>query len=655
MSDAVSAPAFPVRASWLEIGSRFASCCRHAGLLAVLAFAVCFLQPLLDSGFFSDDIPNSCTAGLIRLGEGGLQTCIENHNRQWMENGRFFPVAVAVTYAVHAHLVTALPYKCFLLTLVLANLVEFYWLLRVWNVVPAVAQLGTLSVVLLLQMRMFPDPVLSFSGILQILVGEFLVAAICLQKYLDTQRTGWLIGSVLAFAGSLVTYEISYVLLPVFVAMAYARLGGWRAALAATRAHWVIALLLAAYVFGLRFHIAMTEDHPYRLNLNPRWIFDVIYRQSSSALPLSYTLSAPFRAHHWSGARLAGQWENWAVLLIAAGLTAALCRAVLAAKPSAEPAARWPLVAVGCMMWILPALPIALSTKYHRWVHAPGVGYLPVYVQYFGVALLAVAGASWLATTHGRLRRWLAAGLVAMNACIAIVTFDSNRHAVGETNRAYATDARLNVEAALAAGVCAWVPEGATILTTRWHPWLFDGPPLSSGLFSQFLERRVQVVNSDLGDYKRSLREQLDGLEPPSFVVAERALDRQSGFMLVGPLESPADDLDSGLVSSECTEISTRRYGVRNCRIYLRGKLAQAAALTGDPVQATGAQPALALEGITAEPGPRRIRLEQWTVVASGPGWALYEASFPAVVDVATVELRSGPLAPAPRLAQDSH
>lgn len=627
--------ALPAPATPAERAGQFAR--RHAGLAAVLVFAVCFLRPLLDSGFICDDVPNSYTAGLIRLGEGGLKRCIHHHNRQWMDGGRFFPVAVAITYAVHAWLITAAPYKCFVVALVLVNLVQFYYLLRLWKVPPALAQLGTLTLVLLLQMRCFPDPLLSFAGILQVVAGEFLFAAICLQKYLDTERRGWLVAGAMFFGCSLITYEISYALLPVLVVMAYLHYRRWATALTVTRPHWITSLLLGAYVLGLRFHVPMPDDHPYKIHWKPNWVFDVLYRQSASALPLSYSLSTPYRPN-WDFGRLLGHWENWFSLAGAGGLTLALCWTLRADEAQVPGRSLRPLAVLGLMTWILPALPIAFSSKYHQWVSDPGLGYLPVYVQYFGVAMLAVVAMSWLAGAE-RWRRPLAAGLLAANGCVALVTCDTNRHVVEMTDRAGEIAARRNLEVALSAGVCDMVPEGSTLLTTRWRTWMFGGPPYSSALFTQMLGRRVQVVSQQSGPPGRPLREQLAKVPTPTFAVFEHTMDGRTGFVIVGRLEPAADGADAGQT-------------VRTVRIFLRGALTSmrhpdiAGALTGWTVAA----------GNDGNRLQQRLEFKRLGTLKWSGDWAIQEGTFSEPVDLTTLEVvaTTSPTAPQQRFVSTS-
>lgn len=606
----------------------------HAGLVGVLLFAVCLLGPTLSSGQFLDDMPNSCTAGSMALRSEGLWTYIENYQWDWMINGRFFPLAVVLTYGVQCCLFTALPYKCYLLALVLVNLAQFYVLLRLWRLPPALAQLGTLSLVLLLQLRCFSDPVLAFAGIMQVAVCGCLLSAICLQKFLDGRRSWWLVASTLSFVVALTTYETSYGFLPVLMVMGYARIGRWSETFAATCMLWVTACMLVAYTLGLRAHLPMGAENPYGFNLAPEAIFNVAWRQSSAALPLSYALLSPYRSEVLDVWQLLTRADNWGMLLLAAGLTLALCRGLPRSTWSAGRLPLGAMLACGAMAWIFPGLPIAFSSKYQDWIQHAGMGYLPVYAQYFGVGMLAAAAVAWLAAKS---RRTATAVLIAVNACVALITFDTNRSVVHIMDAKYETRARENVEAALAAGVCGHVPDGATIVTTRWRPWLFDGPPLSSSLFTQFVERRVHVVNADLGKYTRTLGEQLAGLDRPSFVAVEKMLGRQSGYMCVAPLEIVPESLARVPTDGSEQPGVLRECGIRSFRLYLRGKQALGAA--GSPRENNGGACPVLLHALTMEAAPRRIAAESFTLVSSGPGWMLYEGCFPAAVYAATVDL----------------
>jgi hypothetical protein len=257
------------------------------------------------------------------------------------------------------------------------------------------------------------------------------------------------------------------------------------------------------------------------------------------------------------------------------------------------------------------------------------------------VALLVVAGLLGLATWFPRQRHCIAVGLVAANALVAMIQFDVNRNVVRLLEPTLDPQGRANLETALMAGVADRVPDGATIMTTAWHPWLCNGPPLSSGLFTQCLRRPVFVVNGDVGPHKaRTLKRQLEkplgawseapSLPAPSYFTVERSLNRKDGYVLVGSLESSAED---------CEDKSP---GTRNFRIFLRGSFTAGESLdrtcvAGSPLLAE----CEAEDSIPQLPTPDRISLRQLTLLKAGAGWALFEGSFPRIVDVNTVVLQS--------------
>src|SRR5206468_3082338 len=90
------------------------------------------------------------------------------------------------------------------------------------------------------------------------------------------------------------------------------------------------------------------------------------------------------------------------------------------------------LVLLGCAVLILPALLISLSAEHLRGARW-GTGYLPVYISYFGAALLilaALAPVMCLLSGAGVVRRVLshaaALGLGGVCACVSMVDYRDN-------------------------------------------------------------------------------------------------------------------------------------------------------------------------------------------------------------------------------------
>jgi hypothetical protein len=473
-----------------------------------------------------------------------------------------------------------------------------------------------------------------------------LLSLICLQKHLDSGRIGWLVGSLLLFAFSLVTYEISYVFPPVFLAVIYARCRHWKPAIAAVHPYVLTAAMMACYVAGLRYPVHLKDDNPYKPNLEPAAVVQTTLRQASAALPVSYALLSEHRDGYFSARRVVGRWDNWAIGIAAGAITLALLRRTgkNQTAPTSPRVAQEPqlglLLAVGLLLFVLPGVPIALSPKYQTIVKL-GLGYLPVYLQYFGTALLGVAGLLWLMRTFPRRKSLWGTSLLLANLSVALITFDTNRNVVDTFNAdAYLCQRRI-LEAAFQAGLCDRIPEGATLMLTKFHPWLCDGPPQSSGYFTHQLKRKVNALNGQPIPGLRTLRQQLVGEIPaPTFAITDFNQDPGTGYVILssvdGSIEAPADP----------------RFGATHFQIFLQGEFAALAgrpnnaAVVGRPLNLQGlalsaqTPPATASDDWAKTPDRGKAALAHLKLTRSGKGWALYEGSFPVSVDVTTVELR---------------
>lgn len=590
----------------------------HAGLAAVLLLAAALLWPMLRSGFYYDDIKNSCVAGMLQFSGSSLGALIRSCIVTSMTLGRVYPGALAITFTLHYWCTSAVAYKALLLTLTLVNLLQFYGLLRGLRLSKSAAQLCTLAVVLLFQMRAFGDPLLAFAGIMQMVTGQLLLSLVCLQRYCSTARRGWLAASVAMYITSLLTYEISYCFLPAYLALCLAQGCGWRRALAAAAPYALVACILTAYTFGLRYGAPSSADNTYRFSLDPDRIARTTAAQASAALPASYALLSPHRPLYFDAQRAAGRWDNWLLALAAGGLAALLLRQAVQERSAEQlPAFGW-LAALGAVVWILPGVPIALSAKYQACVEI-GLGYLPVYVQYYGVAILLSAAVLGLAASWPRLRRPLTVGAAVASAAVALITADTNRHLVDVCPSTANNRGQQLVEAALRAGLANEVPDNASLVAAGVESieLLRCGPPLSSSFVSQVLERKIHALCIDEGPGADALRQELLREPASRYVLSVHCQPGQRGCVLLGPLEP-------GAAAGRATVSQAREF-----RLFV----------AGDEDSQPGPGWALYV-GAGDLKSPAEIHLADLKLLARVPAGALYSGDFHRPVDLTTVVLR---------------
>ncbi len=239
---------------------------RHVGILGGLVFAAIFLSPQFIEGYGGDDLLNANAPGYLMLRGITLWEFLTQEIHGYLCTGRVYPIALALSYGVHCLAKSAAAFHTLVFALLLMDLALFYRLLRAWRLEPPIASLATLFLTLLFQLRMFHDPILEFAGLMPTLVGEILSAMLAFEYYLGSRRLGWLALSVLAFAGALLTYEVAFMIAPVFWAMSRAHRGGWRRGLAPCQPHFALIITLLSFTLGVRYQSVWQEGSAYLPN-----------------------------------------------------------------------------------------------------------------------------------------------------------------------------------------------------------------------------------------------------------------------------------------------------------------------------------------------------------------------------------------------------
>lgn len=444
---------------------------------ASLALVTLVLWAQLRSGYYSDDNVSSTIRGAARahgLGLGGM--LVELTYDLFKAQGRFFPGSIAGMSLLYFF--DRAGYKASILALTLVDVAVFLWFVNELTRSKLVVGLVAGCVPAFFQTRLGSDPVLCFSGVLQLLVLLTLVSLGLWVRYLERGGRGRLALSLVAFGGALLTYEISYAffLLPIALALTTDKPWAERRGDLWTSGLYVVSVVAA---IGMLLVFRRAAGMPWQ-GINPAYTPSLdahaslltFMRQNSAVVPLSYTLMGALRPTEVFPLDAALTWFRARAglehLVITSGVTALMVAVV---RQRREGAVRLlPLALVGGLLWVLPSAVIALSTKYRaeNWV-SWGNGYLPVYVSIFGGMSLLGCALAWLFSAvaplarPGALRLVTAAGLGIVLGAVSSLTATNTDLVVSSLNRSF-RDPRDVAEAAMAAGIFEGVPEGAFLL-----------------------------------------------------------------------------------------------------------------------------------------------------------------------------------------------
>jgi len=469
-------------------------------VVAPLVLAIAFLQPLLRLGFIDDDAYNSYINGWI--GWHGLSwwSFYASVVQLWIHaEGRFMPLNLASVYALFHLTQSEVVAKAVQLVMIGLNVATLAALARRLVGSWTFGLLAAACVPLTLQIRFSLDPIAGFAPLLPVTL-EFVLLALLLQlEWHRTANSGYLAGAVAAFSAAALTYEVTYLYLLVHVYLARRRVGAWRRSFWECAAFAAPIVALSALSLGLRHAAHVAGSDTYAIDFAPASYLRTYLIQLMAALPLTFALFDPAQIERSLTTLVARPLVGYGLGLAVAALTYLLLRLRTDGASEIAPSDGYVDAAVvGALLWLLASPLIAASPRWQREL-VFGQAYLPVYLEYFGVALIvAVLCSVATRAARGQTVRVVAALLIGL---VTALTYQSNRSALAAYQPGF-TQGRLALEEAARDGLFADVPAGATLLVDHSYLWDFEPPepiPNSNSRYLLYMltGKRLTVASID--------------------------------------------------------------------------------------------------------------------------------------------------------------
>jgi hypothetical protein len=437
------------------------------------------LSPYLTNGFWGDDSINSSIAGVSAQTGQSICNIAKTISLQWVKNeGRFSPLGWIIGYHSYYFFQDVEHFRLYQTTLTVLQMGLFAWLVFELAGNLRFACFATLIAPLFFQVRQYHDPIGAYGGLCQYMGSIFAGSGLLVSKYSRSHRAWQLALACLIYVAGLLMYELTLVALPLlwFVLPPKASVKRKLSVL------WPFLLLTSLYLVTTLWlrHAAGGGHYPgttASLDWN-KWLV-TFGRQLFAAVPFSYWTAI------WHNQldvetiarRTFGSWSGWFVF----GGNLVLFRVLLPTRAAFYPEGfrlrgGTQLFAVGLVLLVCPAAMIAVAKKYQDQL-VWGVGYLPVYISYFGLALLAALGLYWLYAHVTILPNRYRRTLLVSFAIVTSVLVAGNRtinDAVADRMNIEFKNPRDLVEAAAQAGVFAEMADGDVLLSSQLPNWLND-------------------------------------------------------------------------------------------------------------------------------------------------------------------------------------
>ncbi|HPG20999.1 MAG TPA: hypothetical protein PLG58_10435, partial [Flexilinea sp.] len=213
------------------------------------------------------------------------------------------------------------------------------------------------------------------------------------------------------------------------------------------------------------------------------------------------------------------------------------------------------LMGIGLSFWLLPGITIAMSARYQGQI-IPGLGYLPVYLEYFGVGILAICLAL---EGYRRIRpislRSVLSLLIASSLAIGFVFNSQNNRSVIELlNRSFLYPRQAG-ERALRNGLVDFLPAEAQLVSLNSDNYLWEANWDRKGLYSEFytITSGRNFTNGSLSvigmDQETFMQQYAEKAIPDNLYVVQYAGDSEQGLAKLGRVRSVEyENLETDLV-----------------------------------------------------------------------------------------------------------
>lgn len=444
-------------------------------------YIVLSLLSLLHSGYYSDDMVNSSLRGQIALEKISFLHYAFRFIKLTIDTqSRFIPISIITLVTVSYLFYNLFFYKTLILVLIIINILLFGYFIKIVFKEIYFSYLLMLCMPLFFQFRLYHDPILSFAGHMQLFFCYLFCALILLQKYLENNNRRNLILSVVFFNISLYAYEISVPLSLLLFILIFDHNKKIKTSLKMSLPFICSNAIVVFIDLFVRFLVPKGYSGTI-INLNALLIIKTLIMQIYASIPLSYYVSNSSNLFNHNILILFKNVRSKDLLVI---LIFNILFIISIRKININELKWKKILSLGLSLLILPAVPIALSAKYQQeiiWFGGWGIGYIPVYIQYYGMLLICTVLA--ILTTKiikTKIRIGVIFLLIVIVDLIIIINLQDNRIVVDKAN----TDlyyGRLTLEKALDNNILENIPENATVLVNYeykydpYPPYVFNG------------------------------------------------------------------------------------------------------------------------------------------------------------------------------------
>jgi len=398
----------------------------------LITTSIYFLYPLLNSGYFSDDAYNSLIRGsMIEKNISFLQYLIEL-NWGWLNgSGRLYPIEHITQAFLFYYTDNLVIFKLIKLTVIVVSIYYFKKYIYILTNSNEIGNLVFLTSIIFFQFRQWHDPVLGFAILIPLICLFLFSSLYYFQLYLNNKNQKNLIKSLLLYMCLILTYEISYLLIIIFLITSYYKSNSIKRSIYETK--YYIFILFIALIITMYFRLTIDGASYPSIDKNFSIInfLKAFFIQIISGLSFSYFVR--LKIDYFQNLEIIDFFIIFYFIIYYKILTNLK-------KLSFDNKSIILIFSIGLMIILTQSFMVAVSGHKTDIINMGiGFGYLPVLLQYFGFTLIYT---SVFLFVINKFQNQLFLKLFAIIICMLIslnglLNLTNNRYVVYETNKFY--------------------------------------------------------------------------------------------------------------------------------------------------------------------------------------------------------------------------
>lgn len=520
----------------------------YALSLLTLVLIILAISPMLNSGYISDDSWVSCKAYYPSL-KVMLHDTYEQIKLVTKSHGH-----LTILWLIESNVVFFLTqhdpflYKLFILCMILVNVGLFEYFIYKLSRSRITSLLSIISLPLLFQFRNYHDPILSFAGQQQLILTTLLISLLFLLDYFDNGKKSRLWLSIFFYFLCLQIYENTYSFFLFHMLIVYLK-AEKKTFMKNSLPFVVLPVLLAIIVVSLR-HFYPSNYTGTVPSFDLSRILLTFFKQVFASFPMSYFMFYFKKDISYDYSFIYKHYIPHILLLISVSGIFAHYLFKKISEENRRIYSNYHILAIGVMFLLVPALLISLSQKYQEeltW----GIGYIPVYISYYGVSLLfAFLLLLLINRIPGRKILGYLAGLFAgIMFCFTIaLNYINNSIVVDNLNYTFLYPRGI-IEEAARKGLFKFAADDSLLYINGEHHW--DGVYVYVQTQQQFYDSIAPRKFTDIVRIK-----DIENVDPPMgnklrYYLNYVSLSHDSGYAILGKLLAAPEDGLSDMKSRE--------------------------------------------------------------------------------------------------------